>query len=551
MSSSNSQTEAGKKLARIAEPELPVGSESDSSGVSVSVRVAAAWSWRVIIIVAALLVVGWLMTYFTTVWIPVLLAALLAGLVSPAVTWLRSKRFPTFAAAALVELGLIVAVLGLLALAGQQIILGFSQLSDSAMRGINTLLGMIEDLPFDISTETLNQWVDQGFSTLQDNSSAIVSGAISFGSTAGTIVTGTLIMLFTLLFFLADGEKIWLFLVKLFPRPARPAVNGAGRRGWLSLVQYVRIQGFVAFIDAVGLGLGAFLLGVPLAVPIGILVFLGSFIPLVGAVVTGAIAVLVALVANGPWIALAMLGVVLLVQQVESNILQPLIMGKAVSLHPLAVFLAVATGSVTAGILGALFSVPLLAVVNSVVRYLAAQGWRNDPEIAWQPNYFPWEIRKLAKKEELTREQVLQQFRRFSRSKRNQEAGKQNKEVEKAAAEREKELAVSAAEKVQASEKRRDDRSVSARTADSDDKTTPVMTRPATATETSEAARMPHGLGRDAGRESPERIVGSPDHDSSEFPQNKSMDQDPGAHPAARREDDIEDTDSPNDPGRA
>ncbi|MDO5617528.1 AI-2E family transporter [Kocuria sp.] len=551
MSSTSSKTESGQKLARIAEPELPVGSESDSSGVSVSVRVAAAWSWRLILILAAVVVVGWLMTYFTTVWIPVLLAAFLAGLVSPAVTWLRSKHFPSFAAAALVELGLIVGVLGLLALAGQQIVLGFSQLSDSAMRGINTLLGMIEDLPFDISTETLNQWLDQGVSAIQENSSAIVSGAISFGSTAGTIVTGTLIMLFTLLFFLADGEKIWLFLVKLFPRPARPAVNGAGRRGWLSLVQYVRIQGFVAFIDAVGIGLGAFLLGVPLAVPIGILVFLGSFIPLVGAIVTGAIAVLVALVANGPWIALAMLGVVLLVQQVESNVLQPLIMGKAVSLHPLAVFLAVATGSVTAGILGALFSVPLLAVVNSVVRYLAAQGWRNDPEIAWQPNYFPWEIRKLAKKEELSREQVLQQFRRFARSKRNQEAGAQNKEVEKATAEREKALAVAAAEKVQAAEKRRDARSATAEMADSEDSTTAVETQSATAAETSEAARMPHGLGRDVGRPSPERIVGSPDHDGSEFPQNKGMDQDPGAHPGARREADIEDSDTPNDPGRA
>lgn len=551
MSSTNSQSDAGKKLARIAEPELPSAAQPDSSGVSVSVRVAAAWSWRLILILAGLLVVGWLMSYFTTVWIPVLLAALLAGLVSPAVTWLRSKRFPTFAAAALVELGLIVGVLGLLALAGQQIILGFSQLSDSAMRGINTLLGMVEDLPFNISTETLNEWVDQGFNALQENSSTIVSGAISFGSTAGTIGTGLLIMLFTLLFFLADGEKIWLFLVKLFPRPTRPAVNGAGRRGWLSLVQYVRIQGFVAFIDAVGIGLGALLLGVPLAVPIAILVFLGSFIPLVGAVVTGAIAVLVALVANGPWIALAMLGVVLLVQQIESNILQPLIMGKAVSLHPLAVFLAVATGSVTAGILGALFSVPVLAVINSVARYLAAQGWRNDPEIAWQPNYFPWEIRKLAKKEELTREQVLQQFRRFARSKDNKKAGEQNKEVEKAAAEREKELAVAAAEKVQAAEQRRSDRSAAAAVADSDDNTTAVPTRPATASETSEAARMPHGLGRDAGRTSPERIVGSPDHDPTDFPQNLDMDRDPGAHPGALRETDIENDDSPNDPGRA
>ncbi|KAA9394625.1 AI-2E family transporter [Kocuria coralli] len=520
MSSTNLRPEAGPEPVLTAGPGLPAGSESDAGGVSVSVRVAAAWSWRLIAILAGVVVAGWLLSYFTSVWIPVLLAALLAGLVSPAVKWLRSKHFPSFLAAAVVELGLIAVVLGLLTLAGQQIILGFSQLSDSAMRGINTLVGMLEDLPFDISTDTLNDWVDQAFAALQNNSSTIVSGAISFGSTAGTIVTGMVIMLFTLLFFLADGEKIWLFLVRLFPRPSQPAINGAGRRGWLSLVQYVRIQGFVAMIDAIGIGLGAAILGVPLAVPLGILVFLGSFIPLVGAIVTGAIAVLVALVANGPWIALAMLGVVLLVQQVESNVLQPLIMGKAVSLHPLAVFLAVATGSVTAGILGALFSVPLLAVINSVVRYLAGQGWRNDPDIAWQPYYFPWEIRKLASKQELTREQVLQQFRRFSRSRHNEEASEHNKEVEKATAEHEKELAVAAAETIQDSDPRREEL-LQEQVDDLRESERSAQTHPPTGAETSEAARLPTGLGRDLGRESDERIVGNPNIDPQDFPQER------------------------------
>lgn len=532
MSSTSSRSQAGQKLAPVSEPELPGGSDSDSAGVSVSVRVAAAWSWRLIVIIAGIVVIGWSLRYVSTVIIPVLIAALLAGLLSPAVRWLRSKHFPSFLAAAIVEVGLIVAVLGLLTLAGQQIVAGFGQLSDSAMQGVNTLIGMIEDLPFNISTESLNDLMNQAWSTIQDNSSSIVSGAITFGSTAGTIATGTVIMLFTLLSFLADGEKIWLFVIKLFPRPAQPAVNGAGRRGWLSLVQYVRIQGFVAFIDAVGIGLGAFLLGVPLAVPLGILVFLGSFIPLVGAIVTGAIAVLVALVANGPLIALAMLGVVLLVQQIESNVLQPLIMGKAVSLHPLAVFLAVAAGSVTAGILGALFSVPLMAVLNSVVRYLANQGWRNDPEIAWQPYYFPWEIKKLAKKQELSREQVVQQFRRFSRQRQNKEAGEHNKDVEKVTAEQEKTLAVAAAEKIQASDSRREAR-LQERTESLRDSDEPAQTRPATAAETSEAARLPHGLGRDVGRESQERVVGSPDHDVTDFPGNVSMETDPDAHPMA------------------
>src|SRR5699024_8162803 len=145
---------------------------------------------------------------------------------------------------------------------------------------------------------------------------------------------------------------------------------GAGQAGWKSLGAYTRVQILVALVDAVGIGLGACLLGVPMALPLGVLVFLGSFVPIVGAVVTGAVAVLLALVANGWGIALAMVAVVLVVQQVESNVMQPLVMGRAVNLHPLAVFLAVAAGVAIGGLVGAIFAVPLLAFVNEFVRYL-------------------------------------------------------------------------------------------------------------------------------------------------------------------------------------
>ena len=399
--------------------------------VTTPVRIAAAWSWRILLIIAGVGVVGWLLSHVTTVFIPVLLAALLAGLLSPAVRWLRSKHFPSALAAITVELGLIVVVLGLLVLAGQQMIAGFAQLSDSAVAGFQQLIGMLEDSPLNISTDNINQWLSDIGATLQRNSDAILSGAMTFGSTATNIVTGTIIMLFVLLFFLMDGENIWLFLVKLFPRRSRPAVNGAGRKGWISLAQYVRIQVFVAFVDAVGIGLGAFLLGVPLALPIGVLVFLASFIPIVGAVLTGAVAVLVALVAIGPGTALAMLGVVLLVQQVESNVLQPLVMGKAVALHPVAVFLAVAAGSVLFGIAGALFAVPLMAVLNTIIRYLASRAWERDDEIAWQPFMYPWEIKKAAKKQDLTREQVMAQLQRFRGKRHRERENEERKREEK------------------------------------------------------------------------------------------------------------------------
>ncbi|WP_270254539.1 AI-2E family transporter [Kocuria marina] len=399
--------------------------------VTAPVRIAAAWSWRILLIIAGVGVVGWLLSHVTTVFIPVLLAALLAGLLSPAVRWLRSKHFPSALAAITVELGLIAVVLGLLVLAGQQMIAGFAQLSDSAVAGFQQLIGMLEDSPLNISTDNINQWPSDIGATLQRNSDAILSGAMTFGSTATNIVTGTIIMLFVLLFFLMDGENIWLFLVKLFPRRSRPAVNGAGRKGWISLAQYVRIQVFVAFVDAVGIGLGAFFLGVPLALPIGVLVFLASFIPIVGAVLTGAVAVLVALVAIGPGTALAMLGVVLLVQQVESNVLQPLVMGKAVALHPVAVFLAVAAGSVLFGIAGALFAVPLMAVLNTIIRYLGSRAWERDDEIAWQPFMYPWEIKKAAKKQDLTREQVMAQLQRFRGKRHRERENEERKREEK------------------------------------------------------------------------------------------------------------------------
>jgi predicted PurR-regulated permease PerM len=191
-----------------------------------------------------------------------------------------------------------------------------------------------------------------------------------------------LLTVFILVFYLLEGENIWAFMVRLFPRRARSPIDGAGRRGWLSLGNYVRIQILVAAVDAIGIGAGAAIIQVPLALPLGVLVFVGSFIPVVGALVTGAVAVLLALVANG-WVnALIMLGIVLLVQQLESHLLQPFIMGRAVNLHPVAVILAVTAGSTVAGILGALFAVPVLAVANSFIRYIAARGWEHDLGLA-------------------------------------------------------------------------------------------------------------------------------------------------------------------------
>lgn len=384
-------------------PEPPARQTVSDRQVPFALKIASAWSWRLLIVGIAAAALYWMLAKISLIVISIMIAALLAGLMSPVVYFLRRNRIHAGIATAITEVGLIAAVVGLLALVGQQLTAGFSSLSDQVVEGWNQIVAMLNNLPIDLGADKIDQYISQLVTTLQDNSSSILNGVASVGSTAADIGTGMVIVLFTLIFFLMEGEKIWLFIVKLFPRNARRAVNGAGRRGWKSLVSYVRVQVFVAAVDAVGIGLSAFFLGVPLALPLGVLVFLGSFIPVVGALLTGAIAVLLALVANGLVNALIMLAMVLVVQQIESNILQPLVMGKAVALHPLAVVIVVVAGSMLYGIVGALFAVPVLAVVNTIIRYLAGREWEHDPDIREEEFLYPHEQRRREKKLSLRR----------------------------------------------------------------------------------------------------------------------------------------------------
>jgi predicted PurR-regulated permease PerM len=346
------------------------------------IRIAASWAWRLglILLMAGALI--WLLGRISFLIIPVMVAALLGGLLSPVVRWLRSRSLPNGAAVAITVVGFIGVIVGALALVGRQLASGFGELWSQALTGVKQVQDWLADGPLHLTADQIDQYLKEASTALQDNSSSILSGALSFGSTAGHFAAGMVLALFILIFFLLEGDRIWAFLVRLLPKKARAASFGAGHKGWASMVSYARIQMFVAFVDAVGIGAGAAIIGVPLALPLSVLVFIGSFIPVVGALVTGAIAVLLALVANGPVNALIMLAIVLLVQQLESHILQPLVMGKAVALHPVAVILSVAAGSYLAGIPGALFSVPILAVANSAIRYIAARTWEHEQVLA-------------------------------------------------------------------------------------------------------------------------------------------------------------------------
>lgn len=400
-------------------PESPKPRTETSQPVPFALQIASAWAWRLMVVGIAVAALYWMLAKISLIIISIMIAALLSGLVSPAVYFFRRHRIHAGIATAITEIGLIAAVVGLLAMVGQQLTAGFSSLSDQVVKGWNQIVAMLNNLPIDLGADKIDQYISQLMGTLQNNTSSILSGVASVSSTAADIGTGLVIVLFTLIFFLMEGEKIWLFIVGLFPHDARRAVNGAGRRGWKSLVSYVRVQVFVAAVDAVGIGFSAFFLGVPLALPLGVLVFLGSFVPVIGALLTGAVAVLLALVANGPVNALVMLIMVLIVQQIESHILQPLVMGKAVSLHPLAVVIVVLAGTMLYGVIGALFAVPVLAVANTVIRYLASREWEDDPHIREHELLYPHEKKRLEKK--AIAEKVKERLNRIKESDREEE----------------------------------------------------------------------------------------------------------------------------------
>ncbi len=349
-----------------------------------SVQLSAAWSWRLLVIVAVTAVGLWLLNFFKVIAVSVAIAVLLSVLLTPVARWLRVRvRFSRVAASATSVVGLLVVVGGLLTLAGNSIVNGFADLASEATAGLDTLIGWLSTGPLQISTSQIEAYRQQAGTSLSDNATSLLSGALSVTTTLGHVLAGALIALFCTLFFLIDGRRIWLWAVGLLPRTARQRTHEAGRRGLFALGAYTRTQILVALVDAVGIGIGAAILQVPLALPLATLVFIGSFIPIAGALISGSVAILVALVAHGPVIALAMLAVVLLVQQIEGHLLQPFLMGHAVSLHPVAVLLSVAAGSMSAGIVGALFAVPFAAVLNTVLLYL--HGHDKYPDLGTDP----------------------------------------------------------------------------------------------------------------------------------------------------------------------
>ena len=362
---------AGPQFGETPAPVTVVEQASSvDDGLPRGIRVAGAWAWRIILFIAAAYLLVRMIGLLRVVVIPIVVALLLAALFQPiAAALLRRGVNRSFAAGLVLITGLIV-VFGGLMLIVQTFISQLDNLSAQVGHGIEEVQTWLAQGPLHLSQTQLSDGLERLQKAITDNQGALTTGALNTATTVGELVAGFFLVLFILFFYLRDGGQIWAFLCRMLPRNTRIPAARAGHYSWHTLVSYVRATVLVALVDAVGIGIGLAVLRVPLVLPLAALVFLGGFIPVIGATLTGAVAVLVALVTVGPVKALIILGVVIAVQQLEGHVLQPLIMGRAVALHPLAVILAIAIGVVTAGIVGALVAVPLLAVLNTAVRYL-------------------------------------------------------------------------------------------------------------------------------------------------------------------------------------
>jgi predicted PurR-regulated permease PerM len=364
-------------------PPPPAPPPRHQAHVPHGVELAASWSWRFLVIAAAVALLGWLVAFLAVVVIPVVVALLVTALVVPVVERLTRFGVRRSVASILVVVATIGAVAALLTFAGQQVAQGASDLADQTVAGLQKIRDWLKDGPLNASDSQIQDVIDSMQKAISEQSGqgGVVTRVTEVGTAVGHVLAGFFIVLFSTYFFLSDGDRIWAWVVRLSPRAARERVDSSGRVAWISLTQFVRATVIVAAVDGILIGAGAAIIGVPFSLAIGVLVFLGAFVPIIGATIAGTVAILVALVDQGAVTALIMLAIVIGVQQLEGHVLQPFLMGRWVSVHPLAVILAIAAGVLTAGVAGALVAVPLAAAANAVVQHLAGYTEPGDDPI--------------------------------------------------------------------------------------------------------------------------------------------------------------------------
>lgn len=364
-------------------PERPNGTPADPAAP----RAGALWadnfgrigtrSVQALALIALVTVAVFALTRLTLVVIPVLIALVLASAIHPLVSWLRRHRFPSILATWAALLAIVAVFAGVMTAVVYAVADQWQDLADQAVAGVGELQESLRHLPFEISDQQIQDAKDAitGFLT----SSSFGAGAIAGFSAGANFVTGAVLTFVVLFFFLKDGPRIWEFLLRPFEGEAYARGKRIGGRTVSTMGGYVRGTAIVAAVDAIGIGIGLVVMGVPLAIPLAVLVFLLAFIPLVGATLAGVLAALVTLVANG-WVdALIVVAIVIAVNQLEGNLLQPVVMARSLALHPLVILVAVTVGTVLAGITGAVLAVPVAASL-----WGAVQVW-NGPDQPARP----------------------------------------------------------------------------------------------------------------------------------------------------------------------
>jgi predicted PurR-regulated permease PerM len=352
----------------------PAYQRRPSDSVSWGLRVASAWAVRFLAVAAAVLVVVWLLDRVALVTVAVTIAIMFCSLLQPAVAWLNGHRVPRPLAA------LVVFVLGcaVLGLAGwfvvTQITSSYGTIDEQIAQAGDSIRTWLVTGPLDLSQRQVDQYTTQLGDTLRGNRGSLVSGFFATATSALGVLSGALFCLFALLFLLLDNGSIWNWFVRIVPAGARRPTEAAGAVAWRTLTRYMLSLILLAVINAGTMVVIMLVAGMPLVVPLGVLLFLGSLIPLIGIIVAGAVVALIALVTAGPTLALIMVIALILTVQLEGNLLNPWILGKAVQIHPLAILVTVTAGTLLGGIFGAFVAVPLVAVVNNVVSVVRRTG---------------------------------------------------------------------------------------------------------------------------------------------------------------------------------
>ncbi len=340
--------------------------DSATDTVSWGLQVAAAWALRFLLVVAALFVLLNLLNAVSLVTITVIVAIMISALLQPAVGLLTRHRVPRIPAAILVF------VLGTTALVAAawfvvlQISVNASELGGQLQDAGVTIRNWLVTGPPQMSETRVTQMIDDLTKGITDNGAGVAQGVFNTANSALGVLGGTIFCLFAILFLMTDDGGIWRWVVRLFPGEARAKVAHAGDVAWRTLIAYMRSTVLLALINAATMVVVMLIAGMPLVVPLGVLLFLGSMIPLIGMLVAGVVVVLVALVTKSAVMALVMALALFLTVQLEGNLLNPYILGKAVQIHPLGILMGVTAGTIVGGIFGAFIAVPLVAILNNV-----------------------------------------------------------------------------------------------------------------------------------------------------------------------------------------